>query len=125
VRLLLDTNIFLRLIAHTPLPGRLERLLNKPGNEKHVSIVTAWEIINKPKLKLSVADVQAGIDAYGALLLPLSLRHIDALHALPLYDDHRDPFDRILIAQALAEDLAIASSDRRFPEYKGLKVIWD
>jgi PIN domain nuclease of toxin-antitoxin system len=125
VKLLLDTNVFLRWMANIPLPGRLERLLNKSSNEKLISIVTAWEIVNKPKLNLSVSDIEAGIDASGASVLPLNFRHIDRFHALPFYKDHRDPFDRMLIAQALAEDLAIASSDQRFFEYKGLQVIWD
>lgn len=125
MRLLLDTNVFLRWTGNAPLPGSLERLLLKPGNEKYISIVTAWEIVNKPKLKLSVADIEAGIDKSGASVLHLSLRHIDALHSLPLYDHHRDPFDRMLIAQALAEDLPIVSSDQRFSEYKTLRVIWD
>lgn len=125
MRLLLDTNVFLRWMASTPLPGPLERLLSKPANEKLVSIVTAWEIVNKPKLNLNVNDIEAGIDATGASVLPLNFGHIDRFHALPFYNDHRDPFDRMLIAQALAEDIAIASSDQRFPEYKGLKVIWD
>ena len=125
MRLLLDTSLFVKWILDAPLPGRLERLLIKPGTEKHISIVTAWEIINKPKLNLNVADIETGINGLSASLLPLSLRHIDALHSLPLYDDHRDPFDRMLIAQALAEDLPIVSSDQRFSEYKNLRVIWD
>ena len=83
MRLLLDTNVFLRWMTDTPLPGRLERLLGKPANEKLVSIVTAWEIVNKPKLNLSAGDVEAGIDAFGASMLPLKFRHIHEFHALP------------------------------------------
>ena len=125
MRLLLDTNVFVRWMADTPLPGRVERLLNKPANEKLISIVTAWEIVNKPKLNLSAGDVEAGINAFGASVLPLKFGHIHEFHVLPFHNEHRDPFDRMLIAQALAEDLAIASSDQRFVEYKGLRVIWD
>jgi PIN domain nuclease of toxin-antitoxin system len=112
-------------MADTPLPGRVERLLNKHANEKLISIVTAWEIVNKPKLNLSAGDVEAGINAFGASVLPLKFGHIHEFHVLPFHNEHRDPFDRMLIAQALAEDLAIASSDQRFVEYKGLRVIWD
>lgn len=124
MRLLLDTNVFVRWLLDAPLPGSISRLISKPGNEKLVSIVSAWEIAIKPKLNLSAADIEAGIEAMGAVLLPVKLSHIDALYSIQAYD-HRDPFDRMLIAQALAEDVAIVSSDQRFAEYKRLKLIWD
>jgi len=118
VKLLLDTNVFVRWLLDGPLPGSISRLINKPGNEKLISIAI------KPKLNLSAANVEAGIEAIGGALLPVKFSHIEALYSIQAYD-HRDPFDRMLIAQALAEDIAIVSSDQRFPEYKGLKVIWD
>lgn len=124
MKLLLDTNVFVRWLLDGPLPGSISRLINKPGNEKLISIVSAWEIAIKPKLNLSAANVEAGIEAIGGALLPVKFSHIEALYSIQAYD-HRDPFDRMLIAQALAEDIAIVSSDQRFPEYKGLKVIWD
>ena len=90
-----------------------------------VSIVTGWEIVLKPKLGRSAADVDAAITAMGAALLPIRFGHLDALSNLPFRDDHRDPFDRMLIAQALAEDLPIISGDTRFAGYKSLRVVWD
>jgi len=62
------------------------------------------------KLGMSAADVEAGIAAMAATVLPVRFRHIDELSALPVHGDHRDPFDRMLIAQALAEDLWMVSS---------------
>jgi PIN domain nuclease of toxin-antitoxin system len=61
----------------------------------------------------------------GASVLPVGFRHLDELSRLPIRDDHRDPFDRMLIAQALAEDLEIVTSDRRFEGYKRLRVVWE
>ena len=84
MRLLVDTNVLVRWMADAPLPGRLERLLNKRANEKLISIVTAWEIANKPKLNLSAGDVEAGIDAFGASVLPLKFRHISRISRSPL-----------------------------------------
>jgi len=124
VKLLLDTNVFLRWMANTPLPRVVERQFAKNGTEKFVSIVSAWEIVMKPQLGLSAADVEAGIAAMGSVVLPIRFRHLDKLSGLAIYQDHRDPFDRILIAQALAEDLSMVSSDTRFGGYKGLRVIW-
>ncbi len=124
MKILLDTNVFVRLMAADHLPRKVERLLEKAGTDVFVSIVTAWEIVMKPKLEISAADVEAGIAAMAATVLPVRFRHIDELSALPAHGDHRDPFDRMLIAQALAEDLSMVSSDTRFEEYERLRVIW-
>jgi len=103
----------------------VERALNGKDTERFVSIVTAFEIAIKPSLGLSTTDVEAGIAAMAATLLPIKFQHLDELSRLPLYTNHRDPFDRLLIAQAIAEDLSIVSSEMRFGNYKRLRVLWD
>jgi PIN domain nuclease of toxin-antitoxin system len=125
VRVLLDTNAFLRWTTQTPLPRVAERLLARSDTESVVSIVTGWEIALKPTLALRLADAEAAIKAMGADLLPIRFEHLDELSKLPVRQDHRDPFDRMLIAQALAEELPIVSGDTRFTGYKRLRVIWD
>lgn len=125
MRLLLDTNAFLRWRIGSPVPPAVERALNRKGTECFVSIVTAWEIANKPALNLSATDVEVGIVRMSAILLPINFQHLDELSRLPLYTNHRDPFDRLLIAQAIAEDLSIVSSDLRFGNYKSLRILWD
>ena len=125
MRLLLDTNAFLRWMADSPLPRSVERALSRRETECLVSIVTGWEIVMKAKLGVSAADVEAAIDEMGAALLPIKFRHLNELSHLPFYEDHRDPFDRMLIAQALAEDVSIVTSDMRFANYKRLRVLWD
>jgi PIN domain nuclease of toxin-antitoxin system len=107
------------------LPRPDERILTRPDTESVVSIVTGWEIAMKPSLALSAAWVEAAINAMGAALLPIRFTHLEELCSLPFRDDHRDPFDRMLIAQALAEDLPILSGDTRFTGYKRLRVFWD
>jgi PIN domain nuclease of toxin-antitoxin system len=79
----------------------------------------------KPKLDRSAMDVEAAIEEMGAVLLPIKFKHLNELSHLPVYEQHRDPFDRMLIAQAFAEGLSIITSDMRFTGYKGLRVLWD
>jgi PIN domain nuclease of toxin-antitoxin system len=112
-------------MAATPLPRGVQRLLARHSTIACVSIVTDWEIVMKSDLGLRSADVEAGIAAMGAFMLPVTFRHLDELSHLPIRDEHRDPFDRMLIAQALAEDLAIVTSDTRFDGYKRLRVVWE
>lgn len=57
-----------------------------------------------------------------AAILPFTLQHAYRLFSLPLH--HRDPFDRMLIATALVEDIPLAGSDKEFKKYRGLRVIW-
>lgn len=125
MRELVDTNVFLRIMAGDAIPRAVDRALRKSGVECFVSIISAWEIALKPGLGIDAADVEAGIAAIGAQVLPLRFSHLTELSALPLLDAHRDPFDRLLIAQALAENLRMISSDQRFPAYKRLRVLWD
>jgi PIN domain nuclease of toxin-antitoxin system len=99
--------------------------MRRRDTECFISIVTGWEIAMKPALSLSSAEVKAGIEATPATLLPITFEHLDEYSRLPTYTNHRDPFDRLLIAQAIAEDLSIVSSDTRFAYYKRLRVLWD
>jgi PIN domain nuclease of toxin-antitoxin system len=125
MKLMLDTNVFLRWMNDKPIPRTVERLLMKPGTELSVSIITSWEIVMKPKLQRSAADIESAIQEMGAVLLPLKFIHLNEFSNLPFYEGHKDPFDRMLIAQALAEDLPIATSDTRFANYKRLRTLWD
>jgi PIN domain nuclease of toxin-antitoxin system len=125
LRLLLDTNAFLRWRVGRPVPRPVERVLKRRGTESFVSIVTAWEIALKHSLHVSMADFQTSIAAMEATMLPITFGHLDEFARLPGYTNHRDPFDRMLIAQAISEDLTIVSSDTRFTSYKRLRVLWD
>jgi PIN domain nuclease of toxin-antitoxin system len=125
LRLLLDTNAFLRWMVGEPLPLSVERALNRRDTQCFVSIVTAWEIAIKHSLSLSAHDVEIGIARMSAILLPIGFQHLDELSRLQAFTNHRDPFDRLLIAQAIAEDLSMVSSDMRFGNYKRLRILWD
>jgi PIN domain nuclease of toxin-antitoxin system len=103
----------------------VERLLSRRDTEIVISIVTGWEIVMKASLGIGADDFEAAIGEAGATLLPIKIRHLEELSRLSMLPEHRHPFDRMLIAQALAEDLPIVTGDERFPAYKRLRVLWD
>lgn len=109
------------------LTPRLLEALTSGQNEAHVSIASLWEIAIKASLnKLSLPRPyeelfpQAVTDS-GLHLLSISPAHIAGICQLPHH--HRDPFDRLLIAQAIAENMTLASCDPHFAAY-GVPVIW-
>ncbi len=129
---LLDTNVFLFIIREEKLPRPVQRLIENTSIEVLVSIITPWEIATlnnesfgkRMRIKLPSPRVQESIEAMGARLLPITMEHTDIIYRLPLF--HHDPFDRMIIAQALEERCPILSADQRFELYKGegLQVIW-
>jgi len=86
-------------------------------------VASVWEIAIKAALgQLSpVPDLAATIEAHGFVPLEITVAHAVAAGALPLH--HRDPFDRMLVAQAQIEGMVIVSRDRRFAPY-GVPVLW-
>jgi len=128
VRLLLDTHTFLFAIADpAELPPRLRGLLLDPLVERWVSVVTHWEIATKVSIgKLDMPSDSAfyvrQIANLQAKTLNVNLQHSLGMHGLPMH--HRDPFDRLLISQAIVENLTLASRDRCFREY-AVEWIWE
>jgi PIN domain nuclease of toxin-antitoxin system len=82
--------------------------------------VSLWEIVVKVrvgKLQADIDEISAAVKRQGLTLLGISLAHLSKLSDLPLHPDHRDPFDHLLIAQAMAEAAALVSEDRNMPRY--------
>jgi PIN domain nuclease of toxin-antitoxin system len=128
MRFLLDTHTLLwSFSGSTSLSIRARRLIEDGTNEILVSAVSAWEIATKVRLgKLPtgeelISDFPFYLAQLGVEPLPISIEH--ALRAGRLPGEHRDPFDRMLIAQAQAEDIPILSNDRIFDEYH-VQRIW-
>ena len=74
------------------------------------------------KLNLSIDAVRSGIEDFNVRILPYTPAHAYQLYDLPLH--HRDPFDRMIIAQALAEEIPIVTSDSQFKLYRDVEMIW-
>lgn len=132
MKLLFDTNAFLRWVD-ARLPDKIRRYIQKPNRQLLVSIVTPCEIAiksnavrNNPARRFrmpSASEVKESIERLGAQLLPVTLQHAEVLYDLPLH--HQDPFDRMIIAQALEERCTVVTSDQQFSLYEGLQVLWD
>jgi PIN domain nuclease of toxin-antitoxin system len=121
-RFLLDSHILIWLdTGDTRLSqGVLKRL--RGGEERFLSSATAWELGLKQaagKLKLRVS-VGAMLETFGLLELPVTIRHGDLATLLALH--HRDPFDRLLLAQAQLEGLILVTADRQLAQY-GVPVL--
>ena len=124
MRLLADTHAALWLLGEDKrLSARADELLTDPANEILLSAAVVWEVAIKRSLgKLDAPDGFARqlLDG-GAVSLPISIDHARAVHSLPWH--HRDPFDRLLVAQATLEDAVLVSSDERLRRY-GVGVSW-
>jgi PIN domain nuclease of toxin-antitoxin system len=124
VRLLLDTNVFLWWWEGSPrLPVRVRDLIRDSGNDIAVSIASLWEIAIKRALgKLDFrGDFQEVMTEEAFDLLAITYGHLRVLADLPR--NHGDPFDRLLIAQSLAERMPIATADRAFAAYE-VEILW-
>lgn len=124
VAYLLDTHVFLWWLADAPeLPAPVKNLIASPDNDIAVSAVTAWEISIKRALgKLQAPPGLASVIAdEGFMELPIQFVHGERAGELP--DIHRDPFDRMLIAQCQLQGLTLITRDQTIPLY-ALKTVW-
>ena len=128
MRILLDTHAFIWLVTDYPrLSQTAKKLFLDPDNDLFVSAVSGFEISVKFSLgKLRLAEpprdfMENRIRNNALSRLPVSLEHTYRLSHLPLH--HRDPFDRLLVAQALEEDLPILTADPALSAYD-VEIVW-
>ncbi len=117
VRLLLDTHAVLWWLAEVKLSDEVRQEINDPDTAVFVSAASGWEVAIKANLgKLDPPEpLVLAVKEEGFEPLPISLEHGERAGSLPLH--HRDPFDRLLIAQAQLESLTLVSRDRAFDAY--------
>jgi PIN domain nuclease of toxin-antitoxin system len=127
VRLLLDTHALIWLFDASPRLSARARQAIATASAVFVSAATAWEITTKHRIgKLSwengvTDDIEPVVLDRGLLTLPISFAHAALSGSLRI--DHADPFDRMLIAQALSDDLALVSNEQRF-DAAGVRRLW-
>jgi PIN domain nuclease of toxin-antitoxin system len=128
MKLLLDTHTFLWFIeGNLNLSGTARSLIEDPGNQRFLSIVSCWEM----SIKVSIGKLELGMmftelverEVYGNAiqLLGIQPEHLDELAKLPFH--HKDPFDRLIIAQSLAEQLPVVTKDSAFANYP-VALLW-
>ncbi len=119
MKLLLDTHALLWWLADDPQLGSQARaLIADPGNDVLVSKVSLWEIVVKlrvGKLAADIGEITAAIQRDSFTLLDIGIPHLRALSDLPMH--HRDPFDHLLIAQAVTEGAMFMTEDRHAALY--------
>ena len=127
MRVLLDTHAFLWGIADDPRLSQPARRAIADATERFLSLASCWEIAIKvsrgrltlPKAIERFVPEQLGLNEFQ--ILPVDLDDVARVATLPLH--HRDPFDRLLAAQALSEELTLVSADPVFRKY-GVKRVW-
>jgi PIN domain nuclease of toxin-antitoxin system len=128
LKLLLDTHAFLWYLNDDPsLSSTAKGLIADPANDKLVSVASCWEIaikIGRKKLNLGEAATtflprELAVNRFG--LLGIDLYHATFVESLPPH--HKDPFDRLLVAQSLIEKLPLVSVDTQFDSY-GVTRLW-
>ncbi len=128
MKYLLDTHTLLWFVREPEkLPPRVLETIEDAGIEAAASMASLWEIAIKVSLdKLNLPKpfdelFPHSVPDSGLSLLSIEPRHLNMVSRLPLY--HRDPFDRLLIAQAQADDLILVTLDPKFPAY-GVSLLW-
>lgn len=124
----LDTHTLLWFLRDDPqLSTTAKKLIENPGNRKLVSVASCWEIGIKAGLgKLDLAEpsrtlLEREIPRNNLELLPVALEHATTVETLPMH--HKDPFDRLLIAQAMIEDIPVVGVDDTFDLY-AVERLW-
>jgi PIN domain nuclease of toxin-antitoxin system len=125
VRALIDTNVLLRWYWSAEAVSVAARaVIEEPDNEIVVSVISLYEIGNKNrlgKLAVRVSDIELAAEDDGFTFLAIDRRHARRAATLPW--DHRDPWDRLIAAQAMEEGLPLLSTDAAF-DAAGVKRIW-
>lgn len=132
MRYLLDTQILVWHLQGNPkLKQSLRDIIQQPDNTIFASQFSLMELSIKLKLDklpefiVSIERLTEQLLLDGFTILPINNHHIFSYQSIPLFEDHRDPFDRFLLATALAEQMPVISADEKFPQYRPLITVID
>jgi PIN domain nuclease of toxin-antitoxin system len=127
MQLLLDTHSFIWFISgDQALPQRALTAIKDTDNKCYISIASIWEIaikssLKKLELKSDFDNIIDFLAANDIEILPINFQHLQKVMSLEFF--HRDPFDRLIIAQGLVENLTIITKDEHFPSYTD-RLLW-
>ena len=129
MKYLLDTCALIDMLFKPERLSTKARAVLEGGNSLAVSIASFWEIMIKQQIgklgirQTSAQDLKAACVTLDIEVLQTEIKYIDLIRSLPRYKDHGDPFDRLIICQALSEKLPLITSDGKMSRY-GVQVIW-
>ena len=131
MRYLLDTHVLLWMFDESDnIPKDIQKIIENIDNQCFISIISLYEIaikknIGKLNTTNSISTLEKEIDNVGLTLLPITIKHLENYVGLPQIANHKDPFDRLIIATAIVENLQIITADEKFENYQNLvKVVW-
>lgn len=125
---LLDTHTFLWFLeGNINLSSKARKIIENPNNTNYISIASIWEVaikmsLEKLKLDIKLEVLKTEILKNNFEILPLDFEHI--IELTNLEQIHKDPFDRIIISQAISEKCTIISKDSNFGSYKKVQILW-
>lgn len=121
MRLLIDTHIAIWAVMHDPgLSPRATAMIADPENDVAISIASLWEIaiknaVGRAPLPMTVVQAAAAFEAASFTRLPITIAHLAEIENLP--NCHRDPFDRLLVATAIADTYRLVTTDHALRDY--------
>lgn len=128
MRCLLDTHAFLWAVNESPrLSHRAREIIEDGENELLLSVASLWEIaikLSTGKLKLELPFMELATrktSAHGVVVMPITADHLDTVSRLPFH--HRDPFDRLIVAQCISENISLPVRDEVLDGY-GVERLW-
>ena len=130
--ILIDTQVLIWIQEDNPaIPERIRTILTSAANQVYVSQISLIEIAIKlkigklPDFKVSIKELISQTEQDGFRIIRIGNHHISFYDQIPFYADHRDPFDRLILATSLAEQMPIISADEKFSRYRPVvDVIW-
>ncbi len=121
MKILLDTHIYIWWLMESPRLSDAARRMIGQAEEVHVSTASLWEAAIKTttgKLEADIEDLRRQVASNNFQILPVTDTHVSSFARLPLI--HKDPFDRMLVAQAMAEPLRLITADKRLSQYTSM-----
>ena len=129
MKYLLDTQVVIWALENNPkLSKTLKQTINDSAHDIFMTVVSLWEIaikrsIGKLDLNYELEDIQSQITHVQVKILPITMKHLIAVESLKFVGKHRDPFDRLMISQAIVEEMTLISSDPQFKNYS-VELLW-
>lgn len=126
---LLDTQVVIwALENNSQLPKSVKQTIDDSGHTIFITVVSLQEIaikrsIRKLELNYELEDIQSQITQRKVKILPITVGHLTAVESLKFVGKHRDPFDRLIISQAIVEEMTLISSDPQFKNYP-VELLW-